>query len=328
MQCSNTAQLRAENKKRILKELSTCESATKNDLACATGLSVATCNTLLNEMAITGEVRACGQKSMHAIGRPSARYTFNPDFTLVCCVFVEFDGSVTTLTHCVANLNGKIIEEGVQEFSVLSYAQMHACIALLRKKYPAIASIGAGMPGVVTAQGDLENCDVPDFAGCPLKKQLMRDFNLPAVVENDMNAMALGMARSNDFDTAETFAALIFHGAVPPGAGVIVNGSIVHGATRFAGEISHLPAQETLLDAAVRCVTVLLNPRVIAVTGNAMNESLTQKAAAHLRQILPQQHCPKICFVPRFAPYYRSGMIALCLEKIDAPSAKENFIET
>ena len=328
MQCNNTAQVRAENKRILLGTLAQCESATKNDLAQSTGLSVATCNTLLNEMAATGEVYPCGQKSVHAIGRPSERYCFNPDFALVCCVFAQFDGTSTVLKYCVANLRGEIIEESTQENAALGYTQMKACIENLRKKYPAIAAIGAGMPGVVSAQGSLENCDVPAFAGCALKKQLTEDFDISVTVENDMNAMALGMAHSGDFGTAETFAALIFHKGVSPGAGVVVNGSIVRGTTSFAGEISHLCPDETLLDAAVRCMTVVLNPAVIAVTGNAMTQSIVQKAAERLSQVISARHCPKICFTRQFDSYYRSGMIALCLQQINAPGAKEKISGT
>lgn len=72
----DTAQLRVENKKKIRTVMREGKEFTKQELARYTGLSTATCNTLINEMAADGEVT--GHKlQLGEVGRSSLAYQLN-----------------------------------------------------------------------------------------------------------------------------------------------------------------------------------------------------------------------------------------------------------
>lgn len=68
---------------------------TKHSVAQATGLSIATTNSILNMLCEAGEIVAIGNVSS-TIGRPAAKYAYNRDYAHICCVFPSSAGSSAT----------------------------------------------------------------------------------------------------------------------------------------------------------------------------------------------------------------------------------------
>lgn len=72
---------------------------TKQSIAADTGLSVATCNTLLNELERSGEVYS--QKyQLNGVGRSTSVYQINEDYESILCVRIDLDSEGNRLLLC------------------------------------------------------------------------------------------------------------------------------------------------------------------------------------------------------------------------------------
>ena len=70
---NNSTDIRKENKKKIYHFMLDRQSRTKQQVAVGTGLSIATCNTLLNDMVAQGIISA-GTKLRGEVGRSAILY--------------------------------------------------------------------------------------------------------------------------------------------------------------------------------------------------------------------------------------------------------------
>jgi len=107
-----------------------------------------------------------------------------------------------------------------------------------------ITGIGAGVPGLVDGAtgciGD-EALNVPELGGLPLATMFRERFGLPAFVDNDVNALALGELF---FGAGRGVGSLV---VLAPGtgfgAGVVLDGRLVRGALGLGGELGHAPVK-------------------------------------------------------------------------------------
>jgi glucokinase len=105
-----------------------------------------------------------------------------------------------------------------------------------------IAGIGAGVPGPVDfANGRIGEHvpHVPELAGRALATELRERFDLPAFVDNDVNALALAEWRFGAGRGAQSL--VVLAPGTGFGAGIIVDGRLVRGAAGFGGELGHTP---------------------------------------------------------------------------------------
>src|SRR5262249_23978131 len=107
-----------------------------------------------------------------------------------------------------------------------------------------ITGIGAGVPGLVDGAtgciGD-EALNVPELAGLPLATMLHERFGLPAFVDNDVNALALGELF---FGAGRGIGSLVVLAAGTGfGAGVVLDGRLIRGALGLGGELGHAPVK-------------------------------------------------------------------------------------
>lgn len=84
---SSTPEVRQLNRERIRRELHVRKTCTKAEMAAWTGLSVSTCNTILNEMRADGEIIRTSQEDGY-VGRPASRFEYNADYLHVLVVYV------------------------------------------------------------------------------------------------------------------------------------------------------------------------------------------------------------------------------------------------
>ncbi len=100
--------------------------------------------------------------------------------------------------------------------------------------------IGVGVPGFTDFErGFIYNLtNVPGWTSVYLARMLQKRFGLPAVVENDVNAMAIGECvhgAGRGYRLA-VFATL----GTGVGGGVVIDGKLYRGAYSMAGEIGHI----------------------------------------------------------------------------------------
>lgn len=113
-------------------------------------------------------------------------------------------------------------------------------ISVIRKRYPKISAVGAGIPGFVDFDsGFLHNLtNVPGWTNVPFKTILEQKLKLPVVVENDANAMAyaewkFGAAKGHNNVVCLTLGTGV-------GGGLILNGKPFRGSAFGAGEIGQM----------------------------------------------------------------------------------------
>ena len=101
-----------------------------------------------------------------------------------------------------------------------------------------IASVGAGVPGVVDIRTGsiVYTCNLP-LRNIPLRKLFKRRLGLHLYVENDANCAALAEYHAGAGRGSKRFVTITLGTGI--GAGIIHNGKIFHGGNGMAGEVGH-----------------------------------------------------------------------------------------
>jgi glucokinase len=127
-------------------------------------------------------------------------------------------------------------------------ATITALIAGVRKavgrRADTIGALGVGVPGPVdAARGRIGEpvTHVPELAGRALAAELGERLRLPVFVDNDVNALALGEWMFGAGRGSRSLVVLAAGTGI--GAGIVLDGRIVRGATGFAGELGHVPVK-------------------------------------------------------------------------------------
>ena len=107
-----------------------------------------------------------------------------------------------------------------------------------------LAGVGAGLPGLVDVRSGTvggEAHHVPELSGVPIARLLAETARAPAVVDNDVNALALGEWRWGAGQGARSFVLLAIGTGV--GGGIVIDGRLHRGAGGFGGELGHVPIE-------------------------------------------------------------------------------------
>lgn len=116
---------------------------------------------------------------------------------------------------------------------------MAALVAGARAMAPAGLSIGLGTPGSLTADGRIKNANTVCLNGRALAADLGARLGQPVRLANDANCLALSEATDGAGQGAGVvFAAILGTGT---GAGIAVDGRVLVGPNRLAGEWGHNP---------------------------------------------------------------------------------------
>ena len=104
------------------------------------------------------------------------------------------------------------------------------------------AAIGIGVPGTVDAETGTIGAEahyVPELAHVPLAATVSGRLRLPAFVDNDVNALALGELMFGAGRGAASLVLLALGTGV--GGGIILEGRLVRGRGGYGGELGHVP---------------------------------------------------------------------------------------
>jgi glucokinase len=106
----------------------------------------------------------------------------------------------------------------------------------------ALEAVGVGVPGLVDLEGGMlissAGSRVSDLHRVPLAERITAKTGVPAVVDNDVNAIALGEWTFGAGRGANSCVVLSLGSEV--GAGIIVDGRLVRGTSGYAGELGHV----------------------------------------------------------------------------------------
>ena len=229
---------RSHNRALVLQALYRGEGLSRADLAREVGLTRVTISDLIADLIDEGLVIELGLRADVRPGKPATLLDLNRTaFTIVALDLSKdamFRGAVTDLDGTVLvreeiDVTGLVGEAAVRKVETL--------LDTLIAKAPAkVIGVGVGSPGIVDANGTVLRAPNLAWADLALQDLLAARCGLPVLVANDANAAALA-ERTFGAGADDMMLVRIGRGV---GAGLVVGGSLVRGATSAAGEIGHV----------------------------------------------------------------------------------------
>ena len=330
-QTNTTADLKQNNTQAVKKALLTLGSATKAELSQATGLSVVTCGNILNELASSGEIAEDEQRISNG-GRPAMAYQYNHEKGKSLCMYAHADHEGKFLRYRVEDIGGNIKQNGFFREREISAETIIANARKILKKESGISVIVVGVQGCVN-NGIIEFCDIKELRGINLAEKIEKALQIPTVVENDMNTIALGYSKANSDE--KNVALLFFPKGNTPAGGFIVDGKILRGTSNLAGELSYFPfsfdknSQSAafsdieyampIVNQLVTAAIVFLDPAQIVITGGLASEISEQVIISHLRKHLNRPQLPRIIIKPNIESDYFAGLHSLAVDRLLEP---------
>ncbi len=110
--------------------------------------------------------------------------------------------------------------------------------------YDAIGVSTAGQVNAETGSIIYANSNIPGYTGTEIKKELTGLFDVPVMVENDVNSAAMGEASYGAGKDYDSFLCLTYGTGV--GGAIIQNGALFHGSSFSAGEFGGIVTHGTV----------------------------------------------------------------------------------
>ncbi|HJC51023.1 MAG TPA: ROK family protein [Candidatus Anaerostipes avistercoris] len=322
---SCTFEIKQLNQQLIRDVLRSGEIYTKADIGRETGLSLATCGTILNEMLAEKEVLETSRQKSRG-GRPAACYQYNKDYYRMIGIYADNGNECGHLGYVVYNALEEVIEEGREEVGEVSPEAMLVRLDLLMETYENVRGISVGIPGIVSG-GKILSCDIGALERVNLEEMIREKYQVYVSVSNDMNYIAYGAYDRQNSE--EDLTVLYFPQNHYAGCGSIVNGELLCGAGQMAGELSYLYRAEGIprpesggsgepaefLGKILIYLTALLNPARILMISHDPERIPWKEAAELCRETLGEAAVPEIEMTSEFYENYIHGLAALTLHE-------------
>lgn len=326
----NTSRLKQINLDLVRSVLKSEDYSTKNSLAGATGLSVASCKNILDELLQSAEVREIELASSTG-GRPSRRFVYNENYAFVLLMYLRVEGTEQTIYSSLVNMLGEQVYESFEDYEQISLKEIDQTLSKLIDKYPRIRVISIGIPGIVN-NGIVGSCDIKTLNNIHLVEQLSEKFDRSITLENDVNCTALGYYQRLEKENPESLVYIYYPRDGLSGAGIIVNGRVLKGRSNFAGEVSYMPVwvereeqgrvqkntkifSELVAD-TVLSINCLLNPDCIVLSGQWFTEDLKRAIRDSVMKSSQSGHSPRITFEPDIHFSYIDGLKYSGMQKL------------
>ena len=227
----------------ILELVRSGRATTRADLAALTGLARSTVAQRVDAL-IAHRLLVPGRDSPSTGGRPPTLLAFNHD----AGVILSGDLGATHSRVAVTDLGGRVLAQTRREIAiaegpdaVLSWLEtaFDRLLADIGRTPAAVRGVGVGLPGPVEfATGQPVNPPImPGWDRYPVGRRLAERYGVPALVDNDVNIMAIGEHWSTWRD--EAFLLFVKMGT-GIGSGIVAGGHVHRGADGAAGDIGHI----------------------------------------------------------------------------------------
>lgn len=167
----------------------------------------------------------------------SKKYAVGVDLggTKICTAVIDSDGRLIAETTIPTN-----VAEGPERVIERIKETIRHVIRQSGVPFNMITGIGIGSPGPLNWKtGEvLSPPNLPGWDRIPLKEIIHQSFQLPAYLENDANAAALGEHRYGAGRGVDNMVYITVSTGI--GGGIICGGRLYHGETGVAGEVGHM----------------------------------------------------------------------------------------
>lgn len=230
---------RAHNRSLVLQHLFHEGPTSRADLARATSLTRVTISDLISVLMTEGLVEELGIRPGQRVGKPAILVGMRTSAYQIVSVDLTDDevmrGAVLTLTgDFVVRRHLAITRRSGDELIELLTRFARTLIAAATQP---VIGVGIGSPGVIDDEGHVIEAPNRRWFDVPLAEQLTERLGLAVHVANDANTAALG---EFTFGAASGTGLLVLTVGEGVGAGIMVDGSRIHGHSHAAGEIGHL----------------------------------------------------------------------------------------
>jgi predicted NBD/HSP70 family sugar kinase len=237
-------ELRAANRERLVGLLRSHGPMTQAELARASGLSPATVSSIAAELRDSGWLEpGGGRRDRLALSR-----------TAGVAVGVDFGHShvrvaIADLAHTVLGEAEEAVEVDQDAADGIALAGTLVRRLLSETGAGSVTGVGMGLPGPLAGDEVGDSSILPGWIGARPESMLSSELGLPVRVDNDAN---LGALAETVWGAGRGCSDLVYvKAATGIGAGLVLGGRLYHGATGTAGELGHLPVDET--GAICRC---------------------------------------------------------------------------
>ncbi|HEV3101365.1 MAG TPA: ROK family transcriptional regulator [Candidatus Dormibacteraeota bacterium] len=279
------AWLRERNRERVVGVLRMLGATSQADIARATGLSRTTVSTLVASLKDSGLVFEIDPKASDARGgRPGIQLVLRESSRAV----IGIDFGHSHIRVAVADLAHNVLAERMGELDVnhrafdaldASARMVDEVLAESGLSRDVVICAGIGIPGPVDrARGTVGSATIlPGWLGLRIASEMEQRLGVPVEIENDANCGALAELTWGAGRDSTNFAYI--KAATGIGAGLVVDGRLLRGASGTAGEIGHTTLDESgpLCYCGNRgCLeTVASAQAILQLVGNGHPETLT-----------------------------------------------------
>lgn len=230
------------NRDLVLQLLREQGAMSRSELGERIGASPATVNRLTTALIERGLILPAGTAPSSG-GRPSLVVRFNESAACVAAVDVgsaAVRGAKVDLRGGVEPLIEREVEPGAGPRQRLDQVAAVAdeLLRVLRGRAVRCLGLGVGVPGVVDEAGQVDWAPVLGWRQVGLTRLLVDVCDVPTVVENDANALAIAEHRHGVARGASAMVAVNLGNGI--GAGVIADGRLYRGRHSAAGEIGYM----------------------------------------------------------------------------------------
>jgi predicted NBD/HSP70 family sugar kinase/biotin operon repressor len=279
------AWLRERNRERVVGVLRTLGRTSQADIARATGLSRTTVSTLVADLKQGGVVFEVDAKAPDGRGgRPGVQLVLQDSSKAVAGIdfgHSHIQVAVAGLAHDVLAERSCDMDVNHQAAASLDSATRMVGDVLADAGVPrrAVVCVGIGIPGPVDrARGTVGSATIlPGWLGLRIASEMESRLGLPVEIENDANCGALAELTWGAGRDCSNFTYI--KAATGIGAGLVVDGKLLRGASGTAGEIGHT----TLDESGALCYcgnrgcleTVASGRAILELVGQGRAEALT-----------------------------------------------------
>ncbi len=226
---------------------------TRAELASLAGLARSTVGLRVDELLAVGLVKAVGDAVSNG-GRPAYRFAIDPTARLLLAVdcgarhqrvaVCDLDSSILAIDTHVSP-----IADGPEAVLARVAESARGLLRQLDRSPDDLLALGIGLPGPVehSTGTPLQPPIMPGWDGFDVPAWSERELGIPALVDNDVNIMAIGERTVALPDVDDLLFVKVATGI---GAGIVSGGQLQRGARGTAGDIGHVRVAR---GAGVRC---------------------------------------------------------------------------